>query len=187
MFCERVIEEPRVYRENHRPCMGYPYPILCLSPVPHESNLGCSSDKLETYLCAIPSTPLCYPGPKSGQSTLISACFFFLSLLLFFFLFFFLLFLEFKLTIIYLAIDNKRAMIIDYGTPKLTYVVIFLVVLSKNCVNLSMHYVIVLKTRVVLSIYNVDMPTLCLIMLKNYFILSQRGVILSKKHVNLSI
>ena len=105
-------------------------------------------------------------------------------LLLFFFCFFF---LEFKLTIIYLAIDNKRAMIIDYGTPKLTYVVIFLVVLSKNCVNLSMHYVIVLKTRVVLSIYNVDMPTHCLIMLKNYFILSQRGVILSKKHVNLSI
>ena len=45
-----------------------------------------------------------------------------------------------------------------YGTPKLSYVVIFLVVLSKNCVNLSMHYVIILKTRVVLSIYNVDMP-----------------------------
>ena len=50
-----------------------------------------------------------------------------------------------------------------------------------------MHYVIILKTRVVLSIYNVDMPTHCLIMLKNHFILSQRGVILSKKHVNLSI
>ena len=74
-----------------------------------------------------------------------------------------------------------------YGTPKLSYVVIFLVVLSKNCVNLSMHYVIILKTRVILSIYNVDMPTHCLIMLKNHFILSQRGVILSKKHVNLSI
>ena len=67
-----------------------------------------------------------------------------------------------------------------YGTPKLSYVVIFLV-LSKNCVNLSMHYVIILKTRVVLPIYNVDMPTHCLIMLKNHFILSQRGVILSKK------
>ena len=50
-----------------------------------------------------------------------------------------------------------------------------------------MHYVIILKTRVVLSIYNVDMPTHCLILLKNHFILSQRGVILSKKHVNLSI
>ena len=73
------------------------------------------------------------------------------------------------------------------GTPKLSYVVIFLLVLSKNCVNLSMHYVIILKTRVVLSIYNVDMPTHCLIMLKNHFILSQRAVILSKKHVNLSI
>ena len=74
-----------------------------------------------------------------------------------------------------------------YGTPKLSYVVIFLVVLSKNCVNLSMHYVIILKTRVVLSIYSVDMPTHCLIMLKNHFILSQREVILSKKHANLSI
>ena len=67
-----------------------------------------------------------------------------------------------------------------YGTPKLSYVVIFLVVLSKNCVNLSMHCVIIVKTRVVLSIYNVDMPTHCL-MLKNHFILSQCGVILSKK------
>ena len=76
---------------------------------------------------------------------------------------------------------------LHYGTPKLSYVVIFLVVLSKNCVNLSMHYVIILKTRVVLSIYNVDMPIHYLIMLKNHFILSQRGVILSKKHVNLSI
>ena len=74
-----------------------------------------------------------------------------------------------------------------YGTPKLSYVVIFLVALSKNCANLSMHYVIILKTRVVLSIYNVDMPTHCFIMLKKHFILSQRGVILSKKHVNLSI
>ena len=72
-----------------------------------------------------------------------------------------------------------------YGTPKLSCVVIFLVVLSKNCVNLSMHYVIILKTRVVLSIYSVDMPKHCL--KKNHFILSQRGVILSKKHVNLSI
>ena len=74
-----------------------------------------------------------------------------------------------------------------YGTPKLSYVVIFLVVLSKNCVILSMYYVIILKTRAVLSIYNVDMPTHCLILLKNHFILSQRGVILSKKDVNLSI
>ena len=73
-----------------------------------------------------------------------------------------------------------------YGTPKLSYVVIFLVALSKNCVNLSMH-VIILKTPVVLSIHNVDMPTHCLIMLENHFILSQRGFILSKKHVNLSI
>ena len=73
-------------------------------------------------------------------------------------------------------------MIIHYGTPKLSYVVIFLVVLSKNCVNLSVHYVIILKTHVVLPIYNVDMPTHCLIMLKNHFILSQRVVILSKKH-----
>ena len=46
-----------------------------------------------------------------------------------------------------------------YGTPKLSYVAIFLA-LSKNCVNLSMHYVIILKTRVVLSTYNVDMHTL---------------------------
>ena len=38
-----------------------------------------------------------------------------------------------------------------------------------------MHYDIILKTRVVLSIYSVDMPTHCLIMLKNHFILSQRG------------
>ena len=53
--------------------------------------------------------------------------------------------------------------------------------------NLSVHYVIILKTRVVLSIYRVDMPTHCLIMLKNNYILSQRGVILSKKQVNLSI
>ena len=51
-----------------------------------------------------------------------------------------------------------------YGTPKRSYVVIFLVVLSKNCVNLSMHYVIILKMRVVLLIYSVDMPTHCLIM-----------------------
>ena len=29
-------------------------------------------------------------------------------------------------------------------------------VLSKNCVNLSMYYVIIFKTRVVLSIYSVD-------------------------------
>ena len=71
--------------------------------------------------------------------------------------------------------------------PKLSDVVIFLVVLSKNCVNLSMHYVIILKTCVVLSVYSVDMPTHCHIMLKNHFILSQRGVILSKKHVNLSV
>ena len=70
------------------------------------------------------------------------------------------------------------------GAPKLSYAVIFLV-LSKNCVNLSMHYVIILKTRVDLSIYCVDMSTHCLIMLKNHFILSQRGDILSKKHVNL--
>ena len=74
-----------------------------------------------------------------------------------------------------------------YGTPKLSYGVIFLVVLSKNCVNLSMHYVSILKTRVVLSIYRVDLPTNSLIMLKNNCILSQRGIILSKKHVNLSI
>ena len=74
---------------------------------------------------------------------------------------------------------------LNYGTPKLSYVVIFLVVLSKNCVNLSMHYVIILKTRVVLSIYNVDMPIRCLIMLKNHFILSQRGVILSKRALEL--
>ena len=59
-----------------------------------------------------------------------------------------------------------------YGTPKLSYVVIFLVVLSKNCANLSMYYVIILKARVVLSIYSGDMPTHCLIMLKNHFILS---------------
>ena len=59
--------------------------------------------------------------------------------------------------------------------------------LSKNCVNLSMHYVIILKTRVVLSIYSVDIPTHCLIMLKNHFILSQHGVILYEKHVNLSL
>ena len=50
-----------------------------------------------------------------------------------------------------------------------------------------MHYVIILKTRIVLSKYSVDMPTHCLIMFKNPFILSQRGVILSKKHVKLSI
>ena len=75
----------------------------------------------------------------------------------------------------------------QYGTPKLSYVVIFLVVLSKNCVNLAMHYVIILKTRVVLSIYSIDMPTHCFIMLKNHLILSQHGLILSKKHVNLSI
>ena len=54
-----------------------------------------------------------------------------------------------------------------YGTLKLSYVVIFLVVLSKNFVNLSMYYVIILKTHVVLSIYSVDMATHCLIMLKN--------------------
>ena len=48
-----------------------------------------------------------------------------------------------------------------------------------------MHYVIILKTHVVLPIYNVNMPTHCLIMLKNHFILSQQSVvILSKKHVN---
>ena len=63
----------------------------------------------------------------------------------------------------------------SYGTPKLSYVVIFLVVLSKNCVNL-MYYVIILKARVVLSIYSVDMPTHFLIMLKNHFILSLHGV-----------
>ena len=80
-----------------------------------------------------------------------------------------------------------QSMSVYYGTPKLSYVVIFLFVLSKNCVNLSMHYVIILKTHVVLPIYNVDNPTHCLIMLKNHFILSQRVVILSKKHVNLSI
>ena len=51
-------------------------------------------------------------------------------------------------------------------------------------VSLSMHYVIILKTRVVLSIYCVDMPTYCFILLKNHFILSQRGVILSTKDVN---
>ena len=53
--------------------------------------------------------------------------------------------------------------------------------------NSSVHYVIMLMTRVVLSIYSVDMLTHCLIMLKNHFISSQLGVILSKKHVNLSI
>ena len=74
-----------------------------------------------------------------------------------------------------------------YGTPKLSDAVIFPVVLSKNCVNMSMYYVIILKTRVLLSIYSVDMPTHCLIMLKNHFILSLCRVILSKKHVNLSI
>ena len=79
---------------------------------------------------------------------------------------------------------KTKIVTVYYGMPKLSYVVIFLV-LSKNCVNLSMHYVIILKTCVVLSIYNV-MPTHCLIMLKNHFILT-RGVILSKKHVNLSI
>ena len=73
------------------------------------------------------------------------------------------------------------------GTPTLSYVVISIVVLSKNCVNLSMHYVIILKTRVVLSIYNIDMPIHYLVMLKNHFTLSQREVILSKKHVKLSI
>ena len=73
-----------------------------------------------------------------------------------------------------------------YGTPKLSYADIFLV-LSKNCVNFSMHYVKILKMRVDLSIYSVDMSTHCLIMLKNHFILSKCGVILSKKHVNLSI
>ena len=78
-------------------------------------------------------------------------------------------------------------MSVDYGTPKLSDAVISLVVLSKNCVNLSMYYVIILKTRVALSIYSVDMPSHYLIMLKNHFILSQRGVILSKKHMNLSI
>ena len=50
-----------------------------------------------------------------------------------------------------------------------------------------MHYVIISKTRVVLSIYNIDMPIHYLVMLKNHFILSQRVVILSKKHVKLSI
>ena len=50
-----------------------------------------------------------------------------------------------------------------------------------------MHYVIILKTRVVLPLYSADLSTYCLIMLKNHFILSRRGVILSKKHVNLSI
>ena len=50
-----------------------------------------------------------------------------------------------------------------------------------------MHYVIILKTRVVLTIYSVDVSTHCLIMLKNHFILSGRGDVLSKKHLNLSI
>ena len=72
------------------------------------------------------------------------------------------------------AKSNKVNWMIVYGTPKLSDVIIFLVVLSKNCVNLSMQYVMILKTRVVLSIYSVDMPAHCLIMLKNHFIVSQR-------------
>ena len=54
---------------------------------------------------------------------------------------------------------SNDSITLRYGTPKLSYVVIVLVVLTKNYVNLSMHYVIILKTRVVLSIYRVDMPT----------------------------
>ena len=52
--------------------------------------------------------------------------------------------------------------------------------------NFSMHYVFILKTLVV-SIYSVDLPTHCHTMLKNHSILSQCEVILSQKHVDLSI
>ena len=42
-----------------------------------------------------------------------------------------------------------------------------------------------MHSRIVLTKYDVDLSTRCLIMLKNHFILSRRGDILFKKHVNL--